>query len=142
MSQVSAGKDILSYCNKCKMALSHTITVMKDINTVGKVMCNTCKGVHAYKDPNAAAKKATRKKSTSPGRKSASAKAELLENKWQADVMGSKNEPQKYSPKSQFVIGDIIDHPKFGMGVVEATMEADKLDILFQTGNKILVHNK
>ncbi len=145
MSQLAAGKDILSYCNKCKLSLSHTIIVMKDHNTVGKVMCNTCKGVHTFKDPNAGAKKLTPTRRTSSktgGRKSASAKAEQIQNKWLTDVNESDKASQKYSPRTKFEIGDLVDHPKFGMGIVEATLEADKIDILFKTGNKILVHNK
>ncbi|MEK6623753.1 MAG: hypothetical protein AABY86_02215, partial [Bdellovibrionota bacterium] len=55
MSQLSAGKEISSYCNKCKLTLAHTIVVMKNVRTPGKVTCNTCKSSHAYKNPDAAA---------------------------------------------------------------------------------------
>lgn len=143
MSQLAAGKDILAYCNKCKLTLSHTIIVMKDHNTVDKVICNTCKSTHSYKGPNAqTSRPGARKKVASGTRKTSSQKTEELQSKWLTDVNNSTQAPIKYSPKTKFEIGNLIDHPKFGTGIVEATLEADKIDILFKTGNKILIHNK
>ena len=50
MSNLTAGKDVIAYCNKCKLRLSHVIVVMKDENTPGKVTCKTCGDTHAFKE--------------------------------------------------------------------------------------------
>ena len=67
MTEYSVGKEILSHCGKCKLALYHLIVVMKDSGKPGRVECGTCKNTHAYKDPEAAAKK--KKKKSTRGRK-------------------------------------------------------------------------
>lgn len=138
MSQYSAGKEVLSYCSKCKLNLAHTIIAMKDINTVGKVICNTCKSVHVHKDPSTAKKKAATKKT---GAKRTT-KAQQMQNLWIEKVENAEVEAKKYSIREKFVIGDVIDHPKFGMGLVEATLGDDKIEVLFKMEEKILIHNK
>ena len=55
--EIGVGKETLSYCSKCKLTLSHIIAAMKDLDTIAKVFCKTCKATHAYKDPNKASKK-------------------------------------------------------------------------------------
>ena len=57
MSKISAGKEIISYCGKCKLSLAHMIISMKDVNSIGKVQCKTCDATHAYKDPATKTKK-------------------------------------------------------------------------------------
>ena len=61
MSQLGVGKEVLSYCNKCKLTLAHIIVTMKSENTIGKVQCKTCGGSHAYKDPSAVKASKTRR---------------------------------------------------------------------------------
>ena len=57
MSKFTVGKEVLSYSGKCKLNLAHTIVSMKDLNTIAKVECRTCKATHAFKDPATKAKK-------------------------------------------------------------------------------------
>ena len=52
MSQLTVGKDVLSFCTKCKLNLGHTIVAMKDAKHIAKVKCNTCATIQAYKDPS------------------------------------------------------------------------------------------
>lgn len=139
MSNYSAGKDVLSYCNKCKLVLSHTIIAMKDLNTIGKVVCNTCKSTHAYKDPSTATAKKVSKKTASSVRET---KSEQKLSHWQNLFDTSTVGALAYSIKNKFVVGDKIDHPKFGIGFVESLLEGDKVNILFKGGEKTLVHNK
>lgn len=139
MSNYSAGKDVLSYCNKCKLVLSHTIIAMKDLNTIGKVVCNTCKSTHTFKDPSTATAKKVSKKTMASTRET---KSEKSMNHWQDLCDHSPSNSQPYSIKTKFIVGDKIDHPKFGLGFVESLLEGDKVNILFKTGEKTLVHNK
>jgi methylglyoxal synthase len=48
MATPSVGKDVLSYCGKCKLTLSHTVTAMTG-TTIAKVQCNTCKAIHGFR---------------------------------------------------------------------------------------------
>lgn len=140
MANLSAGKEILSYCNKCKLALAHTIVVMKDANTVGKVECRTCKTVHAYKDPHAATKKTVTKRKSSTGTRKKKTQTIPLSEVWEQAVNNSEEAQIKYSPRSAYVVGNIINHPKFGLGVVEKLFDNNKMEILFQYEYKVLVH--
>ena len=141
MSQLSAGKEVLSFCNKCKLTLAHTIVTMKDTNTIGRVECKTCKGTHAYKDPSTvgASKTKTGKASKKTGRKSTK---ESISDLWLTAVNSSKAKSQAYSPRTTFEVDDIIDHSKFGPGVVQRRIDSDKIEVIFRHEIKILVHNK
>jgi hypothetical protein len=46
-SSSKIGHDILAYCTRCKMNLTHTIVTM-DQNKPGRVLCNTCKSERQY----------------------------------------------------------------------------------------------
>jgi hypothetical protein len=138
MSQTLAvGKDVLSYCGKCKLTLSHIIMSMKDHKKPHKVKCNTCKAEHAFKDPSTA-----NKKKRSPTKKSKKIDTMPLAQRWQMAVDSFKGNATKYSIKSIFHLGDMIDHPTFGRGVVDEIVDNDKIAVMFQADIKTLVHNK
>ena len=109
MSSFSAGKEVLSYCGKCKLPLGHTIVSMKDTATIGKVECNTCHAVHMYKDPATKSKKV---KSTSRSTKK-SKKAVSVGELWMEEMGKASGKAVAYSIRSTFNEGDIIDHKKF-----------------------------
>ena len=133
MSQFSAGKEVLSYCGKCKLALSHVIVAMKDAGTIGKVTCKTCNATHAYKDPATKAKKV--KSSTAKKSK----KAVNVNDLWMSEIAKSDGKSKPYTIRESFETGDLIDHKKFGPGVVQALIDG-KIEVLFQHEIKILVH--
>ncbi|MCT4642806.1 MAG: hypothetical protein N4A33_10985 [Bacteriovoracaceae bacterium] len=135
MSEFAAGKEVLSYCGKCKLPLAHMIVVMKDPKTIGKVTCKTCGATHAYKDPATKAKKVKTTKS-----KAASKKSVNINDLWAQEIASASGTSQKYTIKTKFAVGDLIDHKKFGPGVVQALVDG-KIEVLFQHEVKILVHN-
>ena len=135
MPTLSAGKDVLAYCNKCKLKLAHIIVVMNDPTTPGKVTCKTCGSTHSFKE-SAARRKTTIKKLTKKKKEEIS-----QTNKWEELVSAPTSEAKKYSPKSTFAEGDYIEHPKFGIGHVEKKLDGKKIEVLFRTATKILVHN-
>ncbi len=139
MSDLNVGKEILSYCSKCKLTLAHMIVAMKDAQTIHRVECRTCKDTHAYKDPSAVKMKAaTRKKTTRKTSKTTTSVADL----WMEAINSATTKSQEYSIRGQFAQGDIIDHSKFGPGVVDKTIDADKIEVIFRHQIKILIHNK
>ncbi len=134
---IGVGKEVLSYCSKCKLTLAHTITNMKDAKTIGKVECKTCKTTHAYKDPSKVKAKGT-SKLTQPKNKTADSVSDI----WMAAINSSKAKSKKYSIKQRYDLKDIIDHPTFGPGVVDRLIDCDKIQVIFRHDIKTLVHNK
>lgn len=137
MSQLGVGKEVLSYCNKCKLTLAHLIVTMKSDTTIGKTQCKTCQGTHAYKDPSAVKASKTRR-----GKTTKASTKDSISDIWMEKVASSKAKSQKYNIKTKFELGDIIDHPKFGPGFVEKLIDADKVQVIFRHDIKTLIHNK
>jgi hypothetical protein len=137
MSQLTVGKDVLSYCSKCKLNLGHMIVAMKDSKHIAKVKCNTCGTMHAYKDPSMAKPNKTRTKKTTD----TPSKVVSVSDLWMEKISNSKKKSMPYAIDSKFVEGDIIDHLKFGPGIVEKVVD-DKIEVIFRHEIKVLVHNK
>jgi hypothetical protein len=138
MSQLTVGKDVLSYCNKCKLNLAHIIVAMKDVKHIAKVKCNTCGTLQAYKDPSVSSKQnktRTKKTSMTPS------KIISVSDLWMEKMSSTKKKSTPYAMDGKFVQGDIIDHVKFGPGIVEKVVD-DKIEVIFRHEIKTLVHNK
>lgn len=58
-----------------------------------------------------------------------------------ADVVAGKSDADftPYAVKTTYEAGALIKHPKFGNGVVVA-VEAQKIDVLFEIGERKLAH--
>lgn len=147
MVEMKAGAEVDSFCTNCGMVLAHTVIAVWG-DKIKRVRCNTCMREHAYRPPpgaratrgpSAAKKSASSRKTGSS--KSASEKGAAPD--YEA-LMAAKDRGQsrRYSPKERFSAEDLIDHPKFGLGVVVATRGIDKLDCVFPSGQKTLVHGK
>ncbi len=138
MTKLSVGKEVLSHCNKCKLALAHIIVTMKAETAIGKVQCKTCSATHAYKDPSAIKAKRVTKKAAQSKKK----KTESISDIWMEMVAHSKTKSQPYSPATKFQVGDIIDHSKFGPGIIDKYIDLDKIQVIFRHDIKILIHNR
>jgi hypothetical protein len=135
------GGDTLSYCTRCKMELAHVIVAMIDTKPA-KVLCKTCRTQHNYRrtsestgrtSASARSPRPTAKKSTSVIRV-----AELWEKRLSQKQEG---EAKPYTVQKIFVLGDLLQHPKFGMGIVEEVKMNGKITVLFRDGERILVHS-
>ncbi len=142
MSDIGVGKEVLSHCGKCKLTLAHIVVVMKDANTIGKVQCNTCGGSHAYKDPSKTKAKKRATASTAKKKTGKRATKASVADMWLEAVNNSTSKSQAYSVKGSFNKGDIIDHVKFGPGVVDRVFDGDKMEVIFRHDIKTLIHNK
>ena len=137
MTQLGVGKEVLSYCSKCKHTLAHIIVSMKTDTTIGKVECRTCKATHAYKDPSKVkAKKSVTSKKTSANKKSS------ISDLWMKAIGDTTQKSKKYSIREKFLIGDLLDHKRFGPGIVERIIDDNKIEVLFRHDIKTLIHNK
>ena len=140
MSTVAVGKDVLSYCTKCKLTLSHIIVSMKDARTISKVKCNTCGSMHAYKAPSTAITKTKAVSKKTATKTAIQAKTQPISEIWMEALNKSNKKSQPYSPKSKFTVGDIIDHVKFGPGIVQSIVDNTKIEVVFRHEIKTLVH--
>jgi hypothetical protein len=146
--QVAVGKDVEAACRKCG-EVWHVIVSMDTVGVITKVQCKECSGLHRYKAPEGeervdvkatkkpAAKKATRRKSTKK-------KARRLSSLPDAPLVEpDTSRPVKdYSIRATFILGDRIDHPKFGHGVVEALPGPGKCSVFFEDGRRTLAHDR
>lgn len=138
MSNIGVGKEIVTHCSKCKLDLAHIIVVMKDEATPLRVQCKTCNSNHSFKVQKIAAPKRKVGARNSKPRVSA---ADKLLNIWEAAMKKSK-ETIPYSIKTKFEVGQVLDHPTFGPGVVEKAIDANKIEVVFKTSSKVLMHAK
>lgn len=128
---VGAGKEVLSYCGKCKLTLAHVIVNMKSATTIGKCQCKTCSAEHNYRNPDAVGKK----KSPRTVRK----EVVPVQRNWKESVSGAEGTLKAYSTDKTFKEGELIDHPSFGKGIVEKLLPGNKMHTLFEDGVKLLI---
>ncbi len=135
------GGDTLSWCGKCRLELAHVIVAMID-GRPARVQCKTCKAQHGYKRVGAteiavAKKRAAKTRSTEP--KKTVVKAAVF---WEERVAQlSAKVPRPYAVSERFDATDLLEHPTFGLGVVE-TIRGEKIVVLFRDGEKTLIHGK
>ena len=55
---------------------------------------------------------------------------------------GDLSGARKYKTDDSFVVDELIDHPKFGVGVVLAIVKVNKVETLFKEGTKLLIQNQ
>ena len=130
------GSNIDAWCGKCKMILAHTIEAMVG-DKPARVHCNTCKSQHAYKaNAPGSSSRGEREPSAAPARqaKGRASRYQLLLREKSATV------PKAYSPQDKYEAGDVVDHAMFGRGVTMAVKDGSKIEVLFESGPKTLIH--
>ncbi len=137
-SQITVGKDVLSFCTKCKLNLSHTIVAMKDSKSIAKVKCNTCQSIQSYKDPSVSTANKTRTKKTAS---TGTTKIISISDLWMEQLNKTTAKSQPYGIDQKYKTGDVIDHIKFGPGIVQS-VKAETIEVVFRHEIKTLVHNK
>ena len=129
-SKNKVGGTIDSWCGKCKLVLAHTIEALIG-DRPARVHCNTCNAQHTYKaqQPNT-----TSTSSESRGKVRASRYQMLLRGKDTALAKAYRSS-ERYAP------GDLMQHSVFGFGVATAVKDGTKVEVLFEGGSKMLIHD-
>lgn len=118
------------------MELAHVVVSMLD-GKPSKVQCKTCKGTHRYKTSgNATPVRRTGTRVAAP--KTVVRVAELWEQKM---AQKHKEDAFPYQTTRKFSLGEVVQHPSFGMGIVEEVRAPNKITVLFREGEKTLVHS-
>ncbi len=145
---LSAGRDVDSWCTKCRLVLTHRIVAMVGTKPA-RVECQTCGSQHNYR-PGAPGTKTTAGGRTTT--RSASPRAHSLtrveqarrerEQSWARAVNGrALNEFVRYNVRGIFNVGDLVKHTKFGDGVVTRVIDPHKVEVLFQDETRTLAQD-
>ncbi len=141
MDKPIVAKDVDSWCTRCKLVLAHTIEAVVD-GRITRVHCNTCHGQHAFRPtPPGEAADAARSGSR-PARPRAAQKTSKT-SRYEELVRGREGAAARpYAISEHFAESDLLQHPTFGLGLVTAVKEANKIDVLFADGPRTLAHNR
>ncbi len=139
---MAVGQEIVCLCSSCKMELRHVIVAHKSGNSgpVAKVRCNTCGKIHAYRSTpqEKTGGVIQAKREVKPREKTVVIPIEV---EWREQLKSREGSPSlPYTPSKDFKVGDVIDHPTFGCGVVKSLKDGNKFEALFQRDVKILMH--
>lgn len=135
MATPKVGQEVDAQCTKCKMLLNHVV-VAKVAEVIKRVKCLTCGSDHVYRNPNAA----EAVKARSPAAATKTKRAPAISDYEEAMKGRDLQKAARYKPQSEFNKNQLIDHPKFGFGVVTEKKEGSKVEVLFREGSKTLVH--
>lgn len=126
---LSAGDPIEARCTKCRKNTNHIVIAMVD-EAPAKVQCNTCSREHKYRPPTVPKKPAARR-TVQP--------KEAERNEWEL-LRPSMNiaKATDYSMTESYKVKSLINHPVFGIGLVQRVVGSQKIEVLFQDGKKTM----
>ena len=91
---------------------------------------------HVWRPKGATEPRAKKRKA-----KAAEPQGNPIELEWEKLMTTHKDAPLKsYSMKGAFVLGDKLNHPTFGDGIVGKLIYPNKLEVIFRTDVKVLIH--
>jgi hypothetical protein len=131
------GGEIAAYCGKCKEERTHIVSAM-DGDIVRKVNCSMCGSTHNYKQKASLSAPATASDAEGATKKRASSRRTKEAPVFTIDP---RRPVKSYDMNTSFSAGDVINHPKFGLGAVETSLPPNKIEVRFQEGKKLLLHN-
>jgi hypothetical protein len=136
------GGEVDGFCTKCRMILAHTILAMVG-ERIARVKCNTCGGEHAYKaaEPGTAAPRSSTPRASKP-RAEGGTRTRAQEASFEEQLAGKDLATARpYAVGEKFAVGDLVNHPTFGIGLVGAA-RPDKIDVTFKSFVKTLLHSR
>jgi hypothetical protein len=140
------GNAIEGYCKTCRADTNQTIVEL-DGHQVRTSRCRECNTEMPFRSPRARTKaglrevaakrksKATTRRSRKKQEDPAEIFRQLLEGK-------DLSEARKYNAKKPLEEGQIIDHPKFGIGIVVSVTESTKANVAFEDRPRVMVCNR
>ena len=128
-STLSIGDQIEARCKKCRKSTSHSIVTMNEAEPPG-VRCNTCDDEHDYRVPATVRKTPTRR----------TVDPKIAECKAWEELRPSLNSAMatNYSMTTAFKVKSLMNHPVFGLGIVQRLVGPRKVEVLFEDGKKTM----
>jgi hypothetical protein len=125
---LTPGDPLQARCTKCKLNTDHVVVSMAE-DAPEKVQCGVCSRKHKYRPP--IEKKVPVKR--------VPVQIETERKQWKtltANVDSSK--AVDYSMTATYKLKTLINHPTFGLGLVQRTAGPQKVEILFEAGKKMM----
>jgi len=136
--KLSPGDQLEAHCTKCREVMNHTLVALLDERPV-RVKCNTCGGEHRYHAPREAPPKTPKAAPKKPSVRTKADPREAERKEWQVLQQGmDRSNAAKYAMDGQFPVNSLINHPLFGLGIVQQVMGDRKISVLFQDGRRVL----
>jgi len=126
--QEQTTSNIEARCTNCRKNTDHLVLEIVD-GAPKKVQCTHCNRQHAYRPPTAPRKPATRKALPIDNEREEWKRLQPNLNHRQA---------RPYAMTEAYKVNNIVDHPNFGLGLVQRIVGPHKMRILFADGCKIL----
>ena len=125
---VKSGQSIEARCTKCWKNLPHLVISVAE-ETPEKVQCSLCSREHKYRPPTG----------KNLGLKRAASLKDADRQEWQSlrPKMDS-DKAKSYSMTGAYRMNTLINHSVFGLGQVQRIVGAQKVEVLFEDGKKIL----
>lgn len=134
------GADVEALCSKCG-DVWHVVVAKEPSGKIAKVQCKQCLGYHRYRSPHGAPAQA-KLPATNRAPKEPKAPRSPVERFERPAVAADLTKPARtYRASEKFEVGERVDHPTFGQGVIEIA-EPGKITVFFATGRRVLVQSK
>ena len=144
------GKNIDAFCSRCQLTLAHI--VLYEMNGIVKgVQCKTCRTEHRYRGPKPPpVKREVPAQRWRDGRLVTAVKPAVKPvrpadlRQWEQRQAAAEPEVAvwEYRLTERYEKGDVIDHPQFGRGFVEALTSPQSMEVLFREGRKSMAMNR
>lgn len=134
----ATGADIEALCSKCGDVWH--VVVAKVGDEIVRVLCKECGAQHRYKHPN---KVPTPRRSASTTSAPRPSREQKVVKRFDTPAVAAdlSKAVRTYKPTERFVVGERVEHPTFGQGVVES-LDPGKMTVFFAVGRKVLVQGK
>ncbi len=150
-TSVTPGDDVEAWCTRCRMNLNHRVIAVVGRN-VQRVHCLTCGGDHKYYPPKGQIPQKTESVRTRSSRSSAKAPKLTPEkisparaaSEWSTMMkdMPPDAVPRAYKVTESYRPAEFVEHTVFGIGKVMEITGAERIQVIFKEGRKILICNK
>ena len=128
-TMLSAGDSIEARCTKCRKNNPHIIITMSETGPT-KVQCTICSRQHKYRPPSPIKKPAV-------SRAAQLKEAERQEWVTLRETM-NRVKASAYHMTESYKIKTLINHPVFGLGLVQRVTGTQKMEVLFEDGKKTM----
>lgn len=140
------GNAIEGYCKTCRTDTTHTITEIEG-RQLRNVRCQECSSEAPFRSPRAKTKAglrevAAKRKSRAPARRGKKKKDDPAAAFKQLLKGRDLDEAEPYNVKRPLDEGQLIEHPKFGLGIVLSVNEPTKANVAFEDRPRVMVCNK
>jgi hypothetical protein len=131
---LGVGADIEAECGRCGKTW-HVVIAMVD-GRIAQVECGECHRRHRLRSMDGAKPRPHRRTgaASAPPRRIAAAQPLV--------TPALERPPRPYDASDSYLPGDRVEHPAFGPGVVERVVGANKVQIFFAGGSRVLIHRR